>query len=245
MGSSEPGEVDVVNAGGGRTWVLGHRGAPVIAPENTLASFEAALRAGADGIELDLQLTCDGQLVVHHDADVGGRAIKELSLPEFRVLAPAAPTFAETLRFFDDWPEACLNVELKPSLPRPDGREAALAQALAGWGGRSRGRAWVSSFDPHALIRLSRLNVEVPLALLAADDVHLELLPCVPVEAVHPHHALVTAASLARWRAMGLAVHAWTVNDGAVAAGLLALGVDGLIGDDPAALVGVRDATPG
>jgi len=44
---------------------------------------------------------------------------------------------------------------------------------------------------------------------------------------------------------MGLAVHAWTVNDGAVAAGLLALGVDGLIGDDPAALVGVRDATPG
>lgn len=226
----------------GKTWVLGHRGSPALAPENTLASFEAALRGGADGVEFDLQLTRDGVLVVNHDADVDGRPIHELSVDGFRALAPGSPTFAETLRFFEAWPQARLNIELKPSALRSDGREAALAEALSGWSGLSQGRTWISSFDPHALCRLSRTRVDVPLALLATDDVHLDLLPCLPVSAVHPHYTLVTEARLATWRSEGLSVHAWTVNDSELAARFLLLGVDGLIGDDPADLVRVRDA---
>lgn len=219
-----------------RTLVLGHRGVRGPVPENTLAAFEAARRAGADGVELDLQLTWDDELVVHHDPDVAGRPLRDLTLDEFRILAPTAPTFAEALEYFASWPEAHLNVELKPGLP-PDGREAALARALAAWGGPVRERTWVSSFDPHALGRLARLDTGVPLALLAADEVHLDLLPCLPVTAVHPHHSLAAPGRVAEWRSRGLDVHVWTVNDPAVAAELLDLGVDGLIGDDPAVLV--------
>lgn len=47
--------------------VIAHRGASSVAPENTLPAFELALEAGADGIELDLKLTLDGIVVVHHD----------------------------------------------------------------------------------------------------------------------------------------------------------------------------------
>ncbi|MBU0509187.1 glycerophosphodiester phosphodiesterase [bacterium] len=54
----------------GRPLILGHRGAPHSAPENSLESFRIALAAGADGIELDVQITGDGVLVAHHDGSL-------------------------------------------------------------------------------------------------------------------------------------------------------------------------------
>lgn len=226
-----------------RPLLLGHRGAPRLAAENTLESFEAALGAGVDGFEMDLQLTYDDELVIHHDPEVGGRAISELTAAEFGAAAPHAPTFAQLLDLLSDWPEAYLNVELKPAMPRPDGREAALARALAAWRAPARDRTWVSSFDPHALLRLNELGVGTPLALLAAEPVHLELLPCLPVSAVHPHHDLVDEDALAAWREAGLAVFAWTVNDRTLAERLLELGVSGLIGDEPSTLLAARAGT--
>ena len=74
--------------------VLGHRGAPGLAQENTIAAFVAAARLGADGVELDVRRTADGALVVHHDAaiaDVG--TIAQLTvhdLPEHVPLLDAA-----------------------------------------------------------------------------------------------------------------------------------------------------------
>ena len=50
--------------------VVGHRGNSAVAPQNTLAAFEAAWRAGADCVELDVQLTADGRVVVIHDDTV-------------------------------------------------------------------------------------------------------------------------------------------------------------------------------
>ena len=53
------------------TLIFAHRGDVETAPENTLAAFESALSKGADGIELDVYLTADGKLVVHHDHYLG------------------------------------------------------------------------------------------------------------------------------------------------------------------------------
>jgi glycerophosphoryl diester phosphodiesterase len=55
----------------GRALVMGHRGAEALAPENTMAAFEAGLKAGADILELDVQLTADGQVIVFHDFTLG------------------------------------------------------------------------------------------------------------------------------------------------------------------------------
>lgn len=54
----------------GRPLLVGHRGAMAAAPENTWAAFEAGLAGGADILELDVQLSCDGQVVVFHDTDL-------------------------------------------------------------------------------------------------------------------------------------------------------------------------------
>ena len=71
--------------------ILGHRGAPSIKPENTLASFEAALLYNVDGIELDIQLTSDGKIVVYHDFEIidtnnSDRLICSLSFDEIHTL---------------------------------------------------------------------------------------------------------------------------------------------------------------
>ncbi len=234
--------------------MLGHRGSPRAARENTLASFASALTAGADGLELDVQLTADDELVIHHDPDRGGLEIAGVTLERLRAAAPEVPTLAEVFEFLADRPGVHLNIELKAPQRAPgsegDGREAALGRALAGWRGPVKRDAWVSSFSAESLVDLARLGAGVPLALLAWSSVQLEPLADLVamvsdagsrLAAVHPHHGLVTQGSLASWRDLGLEVYAWTVNDLAVGERLLSLGVDGLIGDDPGELVALRE----
>src|SRR5437867_6365489 len=63
--------------------VFGHRGSPRRFPENTVASFEEALRAGADGFETDLRLLADDTAILYHDDDVGEDPAESLSSEEF------------------------------------------------------------------------------------------------------------------------------------------------------------------
>lgn len=90
-------------AGAGEpVWVVAHRGAMRMAPENTIAAFDRAAEAGADYVEIDVRATADGALVLLHDARVdrttdGRGAVAEMTLSEVRRLRPAVPTFAEAL----------------------------------------------------------------------------------------------------------------------------------------------------
>ncbi len=126
-------------------YLIAHRGGSSLAPENTLAAFDAAARLGADAVELDVRLTADGEVVVFHDertdriAGVPG-AIGALSLAQvrdldagwhftpdagrtypFRGRGVAVPTLAEVL---ERHPGLLVNVEAKDPSP-------ALAEALA------------------------------------------------------------------------------------------------------------------
>lgn len=219
--------------------LLGHRGSPRRARENTLESFALALQDGLDGVELDVQRSRDGVLVIHHDFDLEGVPLAELDWVEIRRRAPWMPRLEEVFELFEAHPEAWINLELKSQPPTSDGREAALARLLGAWGGR--GRAWVSSFDPLALIRLRRQGLDVPLALLYAQEEVLELLPCLGVQGVHPHHSLLSREEVERLRGQGYFVATWTVNDARRARELLEWGVRGVIGDVPDELKAARD----
>lgn len=127
-----------------RPWIIGHRGAPSEAPENTLSSFELAIRQGADLVELDLHLSADEQLVVIHDDTVdrttdGTGAVGDLSFAELRVLDAGSwmhpkfcgeriPTLAEALELSAG--RAGLVVELKGGSDCYPGMERLLASAI-------------------------------------------------------------------------------------------------------------------
>lgn len=218
--------------------LLGHRGSPHQARENTLDSFRLALEAGLDGLELDLHRSRDGVLVVYHDFDLGGRPIALTDWPTLQQQAPWIPRLEQVFALAENFPQARLNLELKSQPGPSDGREAALAQALQEWPGHHR--AWVSSFDPLALLRLHRLQICVPLALLYSQAEMEDLIPCLPVQAVHPHFSLLSQAKVAQLKVRGLFVITWTVNQTRAVGELLRWGVDGIIGDLPDQLLAGR-----
>jgi glycerophosphoryl diester phosphodiesterase len=222
--------------------VLGHRGASRDAVENTLEAFMEARNQGADGVELDVHRTVDGELVVHHDAAVDGFGIlAEHELPAIRAALPSIPTLAEVL-------DACtgllVNVEIKNS-PHdadfdPDDRGAAAVVELL----RARDRhddVLVSSFHLPTIDRVHALDPEVPTGYLVVVDPlpipALELAYEHGHRAVHPHYAAMSEAHAAdaveRAAALGLGLNVWTVNDPPDVVRFAELGVDSIITDTP------------
>lgn len=239
--------------GRGRRWrragatprIWAHRGASAHVTENTIAAFEAAVAARADGIELDTMLCRSGELIVFHDEDLqrlAGRPerIADLSLAEVRAIRLAGghgiPTLAEVLEAV---PTLEVNVELKsPGAGRAGGVPAAAAQVIRDL--RAGDRVLVSSFDPWALVQLHGAAPELSTALLFHAGLPLParrgwMGPWVGASAMHPEHVLCSAPAVAGWRKAGYAVNVWTVDDPARLRELAAWGVDGVFANDPAA----------
>lgn len=224
-----------------RPLILGHRGARAKVRENTLDAFYLAMADGADGVELDVRMTSDGVLVIHHDPELvtpNGMRVKlgELSFAQVQNLSSAEgwqlPTLDDVLKF-QDATGALLNVELKGDVAAPTWMTDRALQKLAG-----RSNVLISSFDWFMVGRAARSSAALPTALLI-DTSRECLARWAPLRALgavaaHPHHSLLQATTTIALRARGaFALSAWTVNDGERAVELARLGVDSIITDCP------------
>lgn len=156
-----------------RPWIIGHRGSPREAPENTLSSFELAICQGADLIELDLHMSADEQLVVIHDDTVdrttdGTGPVGDLSFQELRALDAGSwlgpkfrseriPSLAEAFDLSAG--RAGLVVELKRSADRYPGIERLLARAIEA--AQRLEDVIVISRDSAAIERIHRINPDI------------------------------------------------------------------------------------
>jgi glycerophosphoryl diester phosphodiesterase len=234
----------------GPTRVVGHRGAPRKAAENTIESFDRAEADGADAVELDVRLTLDGEAVVHHDPEValGGRSlpVAQLTMAE---LAEAEvirgefrgriPTLREVLMRYASSGRFLVELKQGPS-PRPgllEFRVAALLSQL-----HLLDRCAVLSFSADMLRRIKEAEPRVETCLNFDGSTYRptgRFWPDRPrgCDAIGPNVQLVTARLMAEAREAGLSVHVWTVNDPDVARQMTAWGAASVITDDPA-LVG-------
>ena len=213
----------------GAPLVVAHRGASAHAAENTIAAFEAAVRFGADGVELDVRATADGALAVHHDpALADGREVHELLADELPAhVCDLAEAFAASAQLL-------VNVEIKADRP---GSGVALAapvvEACRTWGGP----VLVSSFDPAAVDEVRRLDPDLPTAQLtflldrSAGDV-VRWVAGRGHAAWHPFHVTLDADAVAVAHAAGLQVNTWTVDDPGRVAELAGWGVDAIVTND-------------
>jgi glycerophosphoryl diester phosphodiesterase len=219
--------------------VIAHRGASAEAAEHTFRAYDLALAQGADTLELDVRPTADGDLVVVHDrtlARTAGdpRRVGELPTAALAGLDPAVrplllddvlARYGRTTRWL---------VELKEPQPAWEGRAvAALVRHGVG------DLAVVQSFDGPALRRLRRAAPWLAVAPLARrrrvpGPAFLDR-SARYADGIGVWHQAVDLALVAAAHARGLAVRAFTVNEPAEMDRLLALGVDGLITDLPAA----------
>jgi glycerophosphoryl diester phosphodiesterase len=220
--------------------IIGHRGASAAAPENTLAAFGLALEQGADGVELDVQLSADGQLVVFHDEDVarmtsGQGKVGDLTLADLQQLRLAEgqtiPTLDDVLEHFGR--QLLYNIEVKDFGWRNRGTETAVADTILAH--RLEEYVLISSFNPLALRRLRAvLPPRIPLALIRGGGWQQYGYLLADGVADHPHYRLVDAAYMAWANKRGYLVNVWTVDAPEEAKRLRALGVNGIITNKPA-----------
>lgn len=248
-----------------RPQIFAHRGAKTVAPENTLPAFQKALDMHVDGIELDVQCSADGRLVVIHDFDLArttngtGQAADHTyqALAKLDAGSHFSQQFAGTPlptldEVFDLVGDRCLvNVEIK-TREWNGGREVEPLVRLIQQGRRYE-QVIVSSFNPAALIAMRWHDPRISLGLLYAAELPIFLRrawlgPLIAPEALHPHHAMVDAPYM-RWaRSHGHYVNTWTVNDVDEARRLADLGVDVIISDVPDRLIeglGIKNRKPG
>jgi glycerophosphoryl diester phosphodiesterase len=221
-----------------------------VAPENTLPAFQRAVEMGVDGVELDVQCTRDGRLVVIHDFDVshttnGAGRVADLSYAEICRLdagshfsAEFAGTPVPTLEeVFDLIGDRCLvNVELKTM--DWDGGPTVEPVVRLIQQRRLHDQVIISSFNPVALIATRWHDPKIPLGLLYSGELPIFLRrawfgPLIAPEALHPEHILVDAGCVREAHSRGQFVNTWTVNDLDEAVRLAEVGVDVIMSDVP------------
>lgn len=225
--------------------VIGHRGAAARAPENTLASFEKAIGFGADVVELDVQLSKDGELVVIHDRTVdrttnGSGRVGEMTLSELKALDAGMGEVIPTLREVMDLigGRCGMNIELKG--PGTAISVHGLLMDALGRGDMDRGMFLISSFDPITLKEFSQLRPRFDIGVLVEDipEGAEEFANMLGAVSVHPDHRITGRDHIDLWHEWGFRVFPWTVNDGARIRELLSWGADGIMTDDPALMSG-------
>ena len=230
--------------------IFAHRGARVVAPENTLPAFQKALDMQVDGIELDVHCSKDGQLVVIHDFTVNkttnakGR-VSDFTAAELAHLDAGSHLNAEfagvgvpTLdQVFDLVGNRCrVNVEIKSEDPLGGNQVEPLIALL-----QKRNlydQVIVSSFNPITLIKMRWTDPKIHLGLLYEKDLppHLRqawFTPIMQPEALHLYYPLIDKKLMAWAKSKQCAVNTWTVNDVGEAKRLAALGVDVIMSDVP------------
>ncbi len=241
----------------GETLVFGHRGAMAYAPMNTMASFQMAQRQGAHGIELDVQLSADGFPVIIHDDTVdattdGAGMVCDKTLAALKALDAGAwfapefagervPTLDEVIERFAG--DLLINVEIKSASDHSNGVEAAVSRCIRRH--QATDRIIISSFNPLVLQRVRKSFPEVMLGALTGSSPTPETqqaFESLRHEARHPWHETVDADYM-RWaRDHRYVVNAWTVNAPKRALQLRALGVNGVITDNPDRIAAVFSA---
>lgn len=219
---------------------IGHRGAKGYEPENTLVSFQKALDMQADGIELDVHLSADGELMVIHDETIdrttnGKGLVNKLSLRElktFRIDSKhTIPTLTEV---FDLVNQDCfINIELK-SYDTAEKATSLIEKYVLkkDW---KYDRFLVSSFDWNALQQVSFLNNKIPIGVLTETDLDLAqaFAKFIQAKSIHPHFHLLTKENTAQMQEKGFEVFPWTVNETEDIQKIKTFNINGIITDFP------------
>jgi glycerophosphoryl diester phosphodiesterase len=246
---------------------LAHRGASARAPENTLEAFRAAVEAGAGGLELDVHMTLDGEIVVIHDPTVdrttnGSGDVAQMTLGEIQALDAGyrfspdgdstypyrglrVPRLAEV---YEEFPGVPVNIEIKRAQP---GVEEAVLEVIRDAGAASR--TLVASNRHEVVRRFRRISGgSISTAASRREIAHFYVLSRLRLERLYrpaydalqvpPEHRgmkVVTPRFLEAAHDRGVRVDVWTINEPDEMRRMLDLGADGVMTDCPEELVRV------
>lgn len=219
---------------------IGHRGAKGYEPENTLASFEKAIELGVKGIELDVHLSSDNQLIVIHDETIdrttnGKGLVNELSLKELKSLRiENKQTIPTLLEVFELVNRRCfINIELKGI-----GTAKPVIELITRYISEKNWHSddfLISSFDWNMLEEIHLLNSKIRIGVLTEESISAALAFAKKIKAfsIHPDYELLSKENVALLQENGFEVYPWTVNSKEAIQKIKSFNVNGIISDFP------------
>ncbi|MGY0217313.1 glycerophosphoryl diester phosphodiesterase [Endozoicomonadaceae bacterium StTr2] len=229
--------------------VIGHRGCAALAPENTLAGIRKAHELGISAVEIDVVLTADGQLVIHHDRTVkrctdGRGEVLSLTLEQLQQLDAGSwfapeyagekiPTLKDALQLIQQL-GLKLNLEIKMHRHAPEPLvEPVIGQLQQCWSDNHN--LVISSFDHQALKLCHQLAPEYNIGHLfeALPSDWEAMAAAVHAKSIHVCHKKLKAAQAEAIKKAGYELYVYTVNHTDNADHFFNIGVDGLFSDEP------------
>lgn len=222
-----------------------HRGVMALQPENTMSAFRLALDTGADGIETDVHLTKDGELVLIHDETLerttdGSGLVSSYTLDELRRFNAGVrssqqeviPTLQELLELVRG-ESIRLNLEVKTDVLRYVGIESRLLDTIES-SGIDPSRVLFSSFNHETIHRLKKMRPDIEAAILLAQPLYdiVGYLESVGADSVHPHINRITDEEIRWLQRHGVPVRPYTIKTDAQLERCQALGVDAIFVND-------------
>ncbi len=225
-----------------------HRGFSGKYPENTMRAFKMANEVGADGIELDVQLSKDGEVVVIHDERVdrttnGEGFVRDLTLAELKALDASyihpeegvvnqIPTFEEYCAWVATT-DLVTNIELKTGVFPYEGIEEKVWALIQKY--NLEKKVIISSFNHFSINRMRQIAPDLVYGLLEESWIIKpgDYTAMVGVPCYHPYYRSLTPENVANLKANNIRINTWTVNEEADVRKLYADGIDIVIGNFP------------
>ncbi|WP_297639496.1 glycerophosphodiester phosphodiesterase [uncultured Clostridium sp.] len=227
---------------------LAHRGYSEKYPENTMLAFKKAIEIGADGIEMDVHFSKDGQLVIIHDEELdrtttGHGYVKDYTLEELRGFDAGIkfgeefkglkiPTFDEFLELIKD-KNLLINIEIKNSIIHYENIEEAVYAKIKEFG--IENKVIISTFDHYSAKKCKGLNGDIKVGALYWDCIYepYNYVEMLGVDALHPEFNSITKEIVEESHKRKLQVNVYTVNLKEDMEKMISLGVDMIITNDP------------
>ncbi|BCB04673.1 glycerophosphodiester phosphodiesterase [Bacillus sp. KH172YL63] len=243
------------------TFIFAHRGSAGTHPENTMEAFIEAERVKADGIELDVQLTKDGEIVVIHDETVdrttnGKGFVKDYTLKELQKLQAnytfksklfkknRVPSLREVFHWMKNNQLYC-NIELKNSMIDYPGLEEKVIELIREFGFQER--IIISSFNHYSIVACYRLEPSIEIAPLYSSGLFMPWIYARSLRAgaIHPNVKAVRDDMITESMNNGIAVRPYTVNKVQQMERLLDLGCSAFVTDYPERAWKLRESKKG
>jgi glycerophosphoryl diester phosphodiesterase len=225
-----------------KTLIVGHRGAPTVAPENTMLSFREAWKIGVDMIEFDLQSTKDGRLVVIHDYELSRLTsregyVGEMDYSELIELDMGEGEHIPLLADVLDWAKGKVKLNIEIKIPDIEHETLQLVDESG-----MTDSVLFSSFIQSVVERIKDISANCRTALLLneLDYTSIRTAKELNANAINPLFYAMPKDFVQDAHHVGLEVFPWTVNDREIMMDLVKQGVDGIITDYPDIAISAR-----
>ena len=219
--------------------IFGHRGFSALEPENTLRAFNRAFKEGAQGIEFDVRLTADNEIVIIHDETIdrtsnGSGFVKNFTLSELLKFnfgfGEKIPTLEDIVKLFGN--KYWLNIEVKEI-----GFEKQIFEIIEKH--QLITKYVISSFQFPIINTIKELNINIPTALLYANKRYQlkELKKLAQINDIHPEQHLLSKSLISSAHKLNMMVRAWTIDNPETAYFLAKMGIDGIITNNPKQII--------